>query len=146
MLHWFGYFSSPNIREAANIKQLFTSSLRMTNDFLSAPEWKALPFKDGITKIKWEPYFYATVNSITGKCMSVFVEGRNRRAQVERWEHPVPHLYSVLVPEKPPALFVFAVYHTYHLDCFTLNCFLVILEELWIFNQRNNIYFISSVS
>ena len=91
MLHWFGYFCSPNIREGANIKKLFTSSLRMTNYFLSAPEWKALPFKDGITKIKWEPYFYATVNSITGKCMSVFADGRNRRAHVERWEHPAPH-------------------------------------------------------
>lgn len=59
--------------------------------FLSAPKWKALPFKDGIVKIKWEPCFYATVNSITGKCMYMFVEGRNRRAHIERWEHPVPH-------------------------------------------------------
>ena len=79
--------------------------------FLNAPKWKTLPFKDGIVKIKWGLYFYAKVNSIKGKCMCVFVEGRNRRAHFEQWGHPVPNQDSGLVPEKPISLFVAAVPH-----------------------------------
>lgn len=86
--------------------------------FLSAPKWKTLPFKDGTVKIK-QPYFYAKVNSMKGKCMYVFVEGRNRRAHFESWGHPVPHQDLGLVPEKPISSLVSFMYQIYHLNCFS---------------------------
>lgn len=53
------------------------------NFFRGVPKQKTLPFKDGIVKIKLGLYFYAKVNYVKGKCMYVFVKGRNGRAHTE---------------------------------------------------------------
>lgn len=48
-------------------------------------------FKGNIVKIKWQPYFCVKVNTMKEKCTYVFIEGGNKRADIESWGHPVPH-------------------------------------------------------